>query len=85
MGVKRVIKISKITFRPKACRGLVSMTTGLFVQIGLVAGSVVALPRIFGTFDLWWIIYLIEFSILVVVLALISFIHESPGQEDCKM
>lgn len=64
---------------PKACRGAVSMTTGLFVQIGLICGSIVALPDLFGTVELWWIIYLIEFAILIIVLCLISFIYESPG------
>lgn len=64
---------------PKKCRGFVSTTTGFFVQIGLVLGSIIALPDIFGTIDLWWLIYLAEFFMLVIVLALVLFIHESPG------
>lgn len=55
------------------------MTTGLFVQLGLVCGSIIALPSIFGTSELWWIIYLVEFVMLSIVLGLILLIYESPG------
>uniref|UniRef100_A0A1I7X4L2 MFS domain-containing protein n=1 Tax=Heterorhabditis bacteriophora TaxID=37862 RepID=A0A1I7X4L2_HETBA len=38
---------------PKECRGSIGMITGTCVQFGTVVGSVIAMPQIFGTFDLW--------------------------------
>ncbi|KAI6187894.1 MFS domain-containing protein [Aphelenchoides besseyi] len=64
---------------PKRCRGFVSMTTGIFVQIGLVTGSVLALPSIFGTTKMWWSLYLVELIMVTLVLGFTFFSYETPG------
>ncbi|KAI6214846.1 MFS domain-containing protein [Aphelenchoides besseyi] len=64
---------------PKRCRGFVSMTTGIFVQIGLVTGSVLALPSIFGTTTMWWLLYLVELIMVIFVLGFMFFSYETPG------
>ncbi|KAK0415293.1 hypothetical protein QR680_011874 [Steinernema hermaphroditum] len=64
---------------PKRCRGFVSMATGLSVQLGTVIGSVVAMPNIFGTEHLWWLIYAVEAVALIVVTVPLVFAHDSPS------
>ncbi|TKR76817.1 hypothetical protein L596_017897 [Steinernema carpocapsae] len=64
---------------PKRCRGFVSMATGVSVQLGTVIGSVVAMPNMFGTEDLWWLIYAVEALALVVVTIPLIFAHDSPS------
>ncbi|KAI6241579.1 MFS domain-containing protein [Aphelenchoides fujianensis] len=64
---------------PKRCRGFVSMTTGIFVQIGLVSGSVLAFPLIFGTINAWWILYLVELVLVSLVLVCMTLAYETPG------
>lgn len=64
---------------PKHCRGMIGMTTGIFVQLGLFTGSLVGMPDVFGTDETWWMIYLIEVLVVSVVMALFSFCRETPG------
>ncbi|TMS37257.1 hypothetical protein L596_004230 [Steinernema carpocapsae] len=64
---------------PKQCRGFVGMMTGTIVQFGTVAGSILAMPTILGTDRSWWIIYAIEAGILLLALAAMPFLHDSPG------
>ncbi|VDP04849.1 unnamed protein product [Heligmosomoides polygyrus] len=40
---------------PKECRGAIGMITGTCVQFGTVIGSIIAMPQIFGTYDLWYV------------------------------
>lgn len=42
-------------FSPKECRGAIGMITGTCVQFGTVIGSIIAMPQIFGTYDLWYV------------------------------
>ncbi|CAD5214992.1 unnamed protein product [Bursaphelenchus okinawaensis] len=63
---------------PKGCRGMVCMTTGIFVQLGLFLGSIIGMPDIFGDVETWWIIYLAEVLVVSVVMLLFSFYPESP-------
>ncbi|CAD5220917.1 unnamed protein product [Bursaphelenchus xylophilus] len=63
---------------PKACRGMIGMTTGIFVQLGLFTGSLIGMPDIFGRSDTWWMIYLAETLVVSVVMLLFTFFPESP-------
>ncbi|KAK6750325.1 hypothetical protein RB195_002350 [Necator americanus] len=64
---------------PVACRGLISMSTGVMLQVGLVAGSITAMPEIFGTTDLWWVVYAVEGVLTFVVSVFLFCIPESPS------
>ena len=64
---------------PKECRGFISSSTGVFVGVGVLVGAIVTMPQLLGTFQLWWIIYLIEAVIYVFILAISPFSHETPG------
>uniref|UniRef100_A0A915D9F8 Uncharacterized protein n=1 Tax=Ditylenchus dipsaci TaxID=166011 RepID=A0A915D9F8_9BILA len=64
---------------PKNCRGIISMTLGVMVQLGTVVGSVIAMPQMLCSQTGWWRIYGIEVVILLLVLTLLPFVHESPG------
>ncbi|CAP29181.1 Protein CBG09397 [Caenorhabditis briggsae] len=64
---------------PKQNRGAIGMMTGTCVQLGTVCGSVVAMPQIFGTEDLWWLIYATEIGIMLCFGAALPFFPESPG------
>ncbi|CAB3398447.1 unnamed protein product [Caenorhabditis bovis] len=64
---------------PKETRGAIGMMTGTCVQLGTVVGSVVAMPQIFGSDDLWWAIYATEIGIMLVFGAALPFFPESPG------
>ncbi|VDN40985.1 unnamed protein product, partial [Gongylonema pulchrum] len=55
------------------------MMTGTNVQFGTVVGAIIAMPSLFGQLSLWWHIYLLELVILLVVLAALPFMPESPG------
>lgn len=64
---------------PKQNRGAIGMMTGTCVQLGTVCGSVIAMPQIFGTEDLWWLIYATEIGIMLFFGAALPFFPESPG------
>uniref|UniRef100_A0A8R1I2S9 MFS domain-containing protein n=1 Tax=Caenorhabditis japonica TaxID=281687 RepID=A0A8R1I2S9_CAEJA len=64
---------------PKQNRGAIGMMTGTCVQLGTVCGSVVAMPQIFGTEELWWLIYATEIGIMLFFGATLPFFPESPG------
>ncbi|KAK0408529.1 hypothetical protein QR680_004008 [Steinernema hermaphroditum] len=64
---------------PKQYRGFISMMTGMMLQFGTVVGSIVAMPSLLGAQNLWWIVYAIEAVVLIGVLALMPFMHDSPG------
>ncbi|WKY03738.1 hypothetical protein Q1695_005026 [Nippostrongylus brasiliensis] len=73
---------------PVAVRGLVSMSTGVLLQCGLVVGSITAMPEIWGTYDLWWAIYGFELILTIAITIMLLFSKESPtylvakGKED---
>ncbi|KAK6057295.1 hypothetical protein COOONC_05191 [Cooperia oncophora] len=54
------------------------MATGVFLRIGLVVGSIIAMPEILGTESLWWVIYGLEFLLTVFVTIGLFFVPESP-------
>lgn len=58
---------------------MLGTSIGVFVQTGLVAGSVVGMPEVLGTTNSWWIIYLIELISLLVVIVIFYFHYETPG------
>ncbi|KAI1732078.1 sugar transporter domain-containing protein [Ditylenchus destructor] len=64
---------------PKYCRGTISMTMGVMVQFGTVIGSVFAMPQMLCRSIDWWLIYGAECSLLLIVLSILPFLHESPG------
>ncbi|PIO70780.1 transporter, major facilitator family protein [Teladorsagia circumcincta] len=64
---------------PKECRGVTSMMNGILLQIALVVGAILAMPQLFGTGDDWWKLYATELAITATVMALMPFIHDSPG------
>uniref|UniRef100_A0A8R1I281 MFS domain-containing protein n=1 Tax=Caenorhabditis japonica TaxID=281687 RepID=A0A8R1I281_CAEJA len=68
-----------IVSNPKQNRGAIGMMTGTCVQLGTVCGSVVAMPQIFGTEELWWLIYATEIGIMLFFGATLPFFPESPG------
>lgn len=68
-----------IFFSPKYCRGSVGMTTGIFIQMGTVVGALIAIPELFGTEKLWWLIYAFEALILIIVLLILPFFYDTPG------
>lgn len=61
------------------CRGLIGVTGGTAVQLGTVVGSFVALPEIFGSEWSWHWIYGIEAVLMLAVMAMFAFVHETPG------
>ncbi|KAK5984321.1 Transporter major facilitator family protein [Trichostrongylus colubriformis] len=64
---------------PLACRGMISMATGILLQVGLVVGSITAMPEIWGTVDSWWLIYGLELLLTISVTVLLLFLPESPS------
>ncbi|KAE9421855.1 hypothetical protein Angca_005572, partial [Angiostrongylus cantonensis] len=64
---------------PPACRGLISMTTGFMIQLGLVAGSITAMREMWGTVESWWLIYALELALTVFITVLVAFVPESPS------
>ncbi|PIO69713.1 transporter, major facilitator family protein, partial [Teladorsagia circumcincta] len=64
---------------PKECRGVTSMMNGILLQIALVVGATLAMPQLLGTGDDWWKLYATEMAITATVMALMPFIHDSPG------
>lgn len=55
------------------------MITGVCVQVGTVVGSVVAMPQLFGTADEWYLIYVVEVSMMLVFFVMLPILPESPG------
>uniref|UniRef100_A0AC34Q4J4 Major facilitator superfamily (MFS) profile domain-containing protein n=1 Tax=Panagrolaimus sp. JU765 TaxID=591449 RepID=A0AC34Q4J4_9BILA len=64
---------------PKRCRGFVGMSTGVFVQLGLLLGSLVAMPAALGSTHRWWMIYLIECAVFIIAAASVRMLPDSPG------
>ncbi|KAL6739815.1 hypothetical protein Aduo_013223 [Ancylostoma duodenale] len=64
---------------PVAVRGLISMSTGVMLQVGLVVGSITAMPEIFGTIDLWWVVYAVEGVLTLIVTVMMFCNPESPS------
>ncbi|KAK6040542.1 hypothetical protein COOONC_21953 [Cooperia oncophora] len=64
---------------PKECRGVTSMINGILLQVALVVGATLAMPQLFGSENGWWKLYAAELAITATVMALVPFIHESPG------
>ncbi|KAK6011124.1 hypothetical protein OSTOST_23802, partial [Ostertagia ostertagi] len=63
---------------PKECRGAIGMITGTCVQFGTVVGSVLAMPQILGTFNLWPYIYVSEIGMMLVFAIFLPFLPETP-------
>lgn len=55
------------------------MASGVMIQSALTVGAIVAMPRLFGTVDKWWLLYAGELVLCLLVSALLFFIHDSPG------
>ncbi|KAF8372964.1 hypothetical protein PRIPAC_79393 [Pristionchus pacificus] len=74
---------------PPHIRGRISLSTGLFVQLSIVVGSIIAMPQILG--DSWYILYVVEVIILLIPLLTIPFFPDSPsylavqGQTDASL
>ncbi|RCN38959.1 hypothetical protein ANCCAN_15129, partial [Ancylostoma caninum] len=64
---------------PKECRGSIGMITGTCVQFGTVVGSVLAMPQIFGTYDLWYLIYISEIIMMLAFAVFLPILPETPG------
>ncbi|MFH4979145.1 hypothetical protein AB6A40_005854 [Gnathostoma spinigerum] len=64
---------------PTKCRGFISMITGVTIQLGTVIGSVVAMERYLGNSQFWWILYMAECVLFVLVTFLLPFMPESPS------
>ncbi|KAK6015167.1 transporter, major facilitator family protein, partial [Ostertagia ostertagi] len=64
---------------PVGCRGMISMATGVLLQLGLVVGSITAMPEVWGTVDSWWLVYGLELFLTIFITVLILFIPESPS------
>ncbi|KAK5976400.1 Glucose transporter type 1, partial [Trichostrongylus colubriformis] len=64
---------------PKECRGAIGMITGTCVQFGTVVGSILAMPQILGTFDLWPYIYVSEIGMILMFAIFHPFLPETPG------
>lgn len=64
---------------PKRSRGAIGMTTGIFLQLGTVIGSVLGMPIVLGSKNRWWSIYAIELVMLLFVHCALPFLHDSPG------
>ncbi|XGW33529.1 hypothetical protein V3C99_017719 [Haemonchus contortus] len=64
---------------PKECRGAIGMITGTCVQFGTVVGSVIAMPQVLGTYDLWPYIYVSEIAMMLVCVTFFPLLPETPG------
>ncbi|KAM3716246.1 Solute carrier family 2, facilitated glucose transporter member [Dirofilaria immitis] len=65
---------------PVCFRGLMGTLTGLSTNIGALIGSMIGLPQIFGTNNLWPYGYYIEMiPCLMLICYAIFFLHESPS------
>ncbi|CAI4224988.1 unnamed protein product [Auanema sp. JU1783] len=64
---------------PKHCRGKISMTTGVLLQIGLVVGAVTAMPHVMGNKEYWWMMYGVEAVLTCIVALIMPLVKESPG------
>ncbi|KJH46726.1 transporter, major facilitator family protein [Dictyocaulus viviparus] len=64
---------------PVACRGMISMVTGIMLQVGIVVGSIYAMPEVWGTVNSWWLIYALELGITVITTLFMVFVPESPS------
>ncbi|KAJ1372780.1 hypothetical protein KIN20_035030 [Parelaphostrongylus tenuis] len=63
---------------PVACRGMISMATGVMLQLGLVAGAISAMPETWGTVESWWLVYALELVLTVFITVLVAFVPDSP-------
>jgi hypothetical protein len=52
--------------------------TSLLLQWGTVVGATIGLPAIFGTPQRWWLVFAVEAGTMLVLLAIIPFLHDSP-------
>ncbi|VDK74620.1 unnamed protein product [Litomosoides sigmodontis] len=65
---------------PVRFRGLMGTLTGLSTNIGALVASMVGLPHIFGTNNLWPYCYYVEMiSCVMLICYAIFFLHESPS------
>ncbi|UMM26913.1 hypothetical protein L5515_010419 [Caenorhabditis briggsae] len=64
---------------PAHCRGIASLLNGVCLQSSLTIGAVLAMPKLLGTEDLWWTLYLFQLTINTVVLCILPVVHESPS------
>ena len=55
------------------------MSTGISVQLGLVIGSLVAMPDFLGSKDRWWIMYGVEGVVFITALFAVKLLPDSPG------
>jgi len=53
------------------------MSTGILLQLGTVAGSLMGMPQLLGRSSTWWMIYASEAVVLLVVLAVGLTLEES--------
>ena len=55
------------------------MSTGISVQLGLVLGSLIAMPEFLGSKNKWWIMYGVEGLIFLFALLAVRLLPDSPG------
>ncbi|VDL82926.1 unnamed protein product [Nippostrongylus brasiliensis] len=68
-----------MAYRPKRCRGVASLASGILLQIAIVTGAILAMPHLFGNVDEWYKLYGFEMVTTIAVMLLVPIIHDSPG------
>ncbi|CAL2039323.1 unnamed protein product [Caenorhabditis brenneri] len=64
---------------PAYCRGVSSLINGVLLQLSIFIGAIMAMPRILGSVDHWWYLYLVQLIINTAVLCILPMVHESPS------
>ncbi|CAL2039325.1 unnamed protein product [Caenorhabditis brenneri] len=64
---------------PAYCRGVSSLINGVLLQLSIFIGAIMAMPRILGSEDHWWYLYLFQMIINTAVLCILPMVHESPS------
>ncbi|PAV89862.1 hypothetical protein WR25_03016 [Diploscapter pachys] len=63
---------------PSHCRGIVSLSSGLLLQVGILFGSIVAMPQLLGTTTSWPHLYSIELVMCLFTMIALCFFADSP-------
>jgi MFS family permease len=63
---------------PKDVLGFLNSMTGITVQLGLIIGSIVSLPMLLGSDEMWHLMFWFEFATVFATIAVLPFIPESP-------
>uniref|UniRef100_A0A1I7U2K4 MFS domain-containing protein n=1 Tax=Caenorhabditis tropicalis TaxID=1561998 RepID=A0A1I7U2K4_9PELO len=71
--------IRTVAENPAYCRGVSSLINGVLLQFSLFIGAIMAMPRVLGSEDHWWYLYLFQLLINTTVLLVLPMVHESPS------